>query len=173
MRQVLFIFNEPAAAAPWEPLHDGVMGGLSEGELVGGKGAACFAGTLSLANHGGFASVKTLLPPGALRNVAALVLKVRGDGRRYTVFLKTHDGPEAGNYKSLLDLPAGEWHEVRLPLSGFAASLHGKPDPSAPPLRADAVRVLGLMVADGRAGPFRLEVAGIAAGGGGGGDKKK
>lgn len=163
MRQVLFVFSDPAAAAPWKPLHDGVMGGLSGGELVGGTGAACFAGRLSLANGGGFASVRALLPPGALRGVKALVVRARGDGRRYTVFLKTHDGPEAGNYKAPLDLPAGDWHEVVLPLAGFAASLHGRPDPAAPPLRADAVRVLGLMAAGGREGPFRLEVAGIAA----------
>jgi len=163
MRRILFSFGTPDAVRPWEPLHDRVMGGLSEGELVGGTGAACFAGRLSLANSGGFASVRTPLPPGALRGVTALVFRVRGDGRRYTAFVKTHDGPEAGNYKAPLDLPAGEWHEVTLPLSGFSASLHGRPVPGAPPLAADAVRVLGLMTADGREGPFRLEVAGIAA----------
>ena len=85
-------------------------------------GAACFAGRLSLANNGGFASARTLLPAGALRGARALVVRARGDGRRYTVFLKTHDGPEAGNYKALLDLPAGDWHEVVLPLAGFSAS---------------------------------------------------
>jgi hypothetical protein len=43
---------------PWRAINDGVMGGVSLGEIVAIDNGLRFQGTLSLENNGGFASVR-------------------------------------------------------------------------------------------------------------------
>lgn len=56
----LFDFTEADAAKQWQTVNDGVMGGFSEGKFkITDAKTMEFFGTLSLANSGGFASVRT------------------------------------------------------------------------------------------------------------------
>lgn len=47
-------FGKDKVNREWRVLNDGVMGGLSEGQVTFTKNAVQFAGTVSLANNGGF-----------------------------------------------------------------------------------------------------------------------
>ncbi|MGB5674135.1 MAG: CIA30 family protein, partial [Gemmatimonadota bacterium] len=77
--------------ADWAVVNDGVMGGLSSSEFVdSGAGFAVFRGELSLDNNGGFASVRGIVPIGAMESHSGLALRVRGDGRSYQVRLRTN-----------------------------------------------------------------------------------
>ncbi len=54
----LFAFVSPDAAAGWQAVNDGVMGGVSDGRFrMTERQTLEFYGTLSLENNGGFASV--------------------------------------------------------------------------------------------------------------------
>ena len=55
----LFDFTGADAAKQWQAVNDGVMGGVSEGRFkITDEKTMEFFGTLSLANNGGFASVR-------------------------------------------------------------------------------------------------------------------
>ena len=58
--RTLFDFSKPDAAQAWQPVNDGVMGGVSDGRFkITDQGTMEFFGTLSLENNGGFASVRS------------------------------------------------------------------------------------------------------------------
>ena len=57
---------------------------------------------------------------------------------------------------------AGEWNDVRLPVSEFVATFRGSKVRLAPTLDAATVRVPGLVISDRQAGRFELRVDRIA-----------
>ena len=64
-----------ATAPDWFVVNDDVMGGVSSSTMqVTQEGTGVFAGRLSLANNGGFASVRTAMAPNDLADFAGLVL---------------------------------------------------------------------------------------------------
>lgn len=147
----------------WQPVNDGVMGGMSSSRLRhDAAGHAVFEGVVSLERNGGFASVRaaktSLGSPGTL----GYALAVLGDGRRYKLNLRIEDSFDGVNYQAGFTPQAGVWTEVALPLSAFAPSFRGRPVPGAAPLDPARVRQVGLMIADQQAGPFRLCIRRIA-----------
>ena len=161
--QTLFDF-EPGGDGPrWVAVNDGVMGGRSRGgpEIAAGK--LRFAGVLSLENNGGFSSVRTVGRDFDLSGVEAVVLRVRGDGRSYQLRLAT-DARFRGitvSYGAAFATTAGEWTDVRVPLSALRPSAHGFAL-LGPPLAPAQVREFGLLIGDKREGAFELEVDWIA-----------
>lgn len=151
---------EPGADEPrWVAVNDGVMGGRSRGGPEVADGRLRFAGELSLENNGGFSSVRTLARDFDFRDAAAVVMRVRGDGRSYQLRLAT-DARFRGivvSYGGEFPTVAGEWTEVRIPLDGLSPSAHGFAL-RGPPLDRAQVRELGLLLGDKREGPFALEV---------------
>ena len=154
----LFDFAHPAAASDWRAVNDGVMGGGSDGRFrVTDRHTLEFFGTLSLANNGGFASVRSRPRAMGLEKGDVLVLRVRGDGRVYSVNLYLPRPLTAFSFRAALPTK-DEWAVVRLPLDGFAATHFGRPVTNAEPLDPPEVHALGFLLGDKRAGPFALEV---------------
>jgi monofunctional biosynthetic peptidoglycan transglycosylase len=159
MVTVLLDFDDAAEAALWRPVDDVVMGGVSSSSFgLAEPGIARFSGNVSLENFGGFASVRT--PPRAWDTAGAtgFVLRVRGDGHTYKLTLRTNDGFDGIQYQARFNPPAGEWTEVRLPVTSFVATFRGRKVPFASSLDAAGVRAIGLMISDKQAGPFELLV---------------
>ena len=140
-------------------VNDGVMGGRSSGGPSVANGTLSFIGVLSLANNGGFASVRSVGRDFDLSDVSAMVLRVRGDGRRYQLRLATEARYRgmAVSYGAAFDTTAGQWIEVRLPLVTLAPTVRGSAM-QGPPLDASQVQEIGLLIADKREGAFALEV---------------
>ncbi len=159
----LIDFQDPGEAERWEAINDDVMGGISQGDMGVEAGHGIFSGELSLENNGGFASVRRDPQAFDLSHAAALALYVRGDGRRYQLRLYTDQLPRGAAYRAQFQPRAGEWERVELPWQEFEAVFRGRLLGDAPPLALDKIRQVGLMIADRRAGPFRLEVARIRA----------
>ena len=163
---VVFDFDAPKEAQRWRPVNDGVMGGRSEGAFrVSPDGILKFYGNLSLENRGGFASVRSRTTELELPQAEALLIRVRGDGRSYYCNLYVPSKRIAYSYRAKIDTKAGRWQEVRLPLTSFRATWFGRTLPDAPKIDAKNVRALGFMIADKKAGPFKLEVDWIRAAG--------
>jgi monofunctional biosynthetic peptidoglycan transglycosylase len=163
---VVFDFDTPKEAQQWRPVNDGVMGGRSEGAFrVSQDGILEFYGNLSLENRGGFASVRSRTTELELPQAEALSIRVRGDGRSYYCNLYVPSNRIAYSYRAKIDTEAGRWQEVRLPLSAFRATWFGRTLSDAPEIDAENIRALGFMIADKKAGPFKLEVDWIRAAG--------
>lgn len=159
---ILVDFSRSAADA-WFVVNDGVMGGLSSSDMVvTADGTGLFAGRLSLANNGGFASVRTAVRTD-LSGFAGLALRVRGDGRTYEVRLRTDDRFDGIAYRAEFDTEPGEWMTVILPFDRFVPTFRGYVPRGAPPLDTGAIGQLGLLLGDKREGAFRLEVRSILA----------
>lgn len=163
MTRTLFNFASAAAVADWSPIDDAVMGGLSSSQLRhDAAGHAVFEGQVSLANNGGFASIRSKPLPLHAPGARGYVLQVCGDGKRYKLNLRTDDNFDGVNYHAAFDAPAGRWTTVLLPLNAFRASFRGREVPSAASLDPARVRQVGLMTADRQAGSFALALRTIS-----------
>ena len=165
-------------------LDDVVMGGVSESSFAvtpgageGGGPAGVFSGVVRYENNGGFASVRSRnadprLDCGAY---AGLALRVRGDGQRYKLILRTDPGWDSITYCASFDTAAGAWQTVALPFTSFkpvfrAKTLTGERAVPLDPARLVSVQLmLSKFEYDGALnpaiapGPFSLPVARIAA----------
>ncbi len=158
--RTLFDFSKPDAAQAWQPVNDGVMGGVSDGRLkITDEGTMQFFGTLSLENNGGFASVRTRRTNLGFKPDDTLIIKLKGDGRAYLLNLYVPSLQIAYSYRAAIPTEAGEWTEVRIPLKDCYATSFGNKVPNAGPLDASKVNSMGFMLADKKAGPFKLEIA--------------
>ncbi|HEX5305592.1 MAG TPA: CIA30 family protein [Dyella sp.] len=161
--RMLMQFDHRPQEPRWIAVNDGVMGGRSTGGPALADGLLEFSGMLSLANNGGFSSVRSVGSDFDLSDATAVVLRVRGDGRRYQLRLAT-DARHRGltvSYGASFDTTAGEWIELRVPLASLEPSVRGTRLPG-PPLDPSQVRELGLLIADKREGAFALAVDWIA-----------
>lgn len=163
MTAVLFDFSDPRSVALWNPINDGVMGGVSHSQLRHDPaGHAIFAGHVSFENNGGFASVRCQPCDLGRQEVIAYLLEVRGDGKHYKLNLRTDNGFDGVNYQARFDPPAGIWTTCRLASADFLPNWRGRPVPDAPSLDTARLRQIGMMIADRQEGPFGLAVRSIA-----------
>jgi len=148
----------PVTDFEWSYLADTVMGGVSEGQARVEEGALRLTGTVSTANRGGFIQVRTEMPGGLPAGTTALRLRVRGNGERYFVHLRTSRTRLPWQYYQQGFDTGPDWAEVVLPLSGFAAS--GRMMAGA--VRPEDVRAVGL-VAYGRDHAADVSLAAMGA----------
>ena len=135
------------------------MGGVSEGKVrATEKKTLEFYGTLSLKNNGGFASVRTKTKKLGLEHGDTLVIRVRGDGREYSMNLYVPKPLVAFSYRATVQTKKDEWIEVKLPLDKFEATSFGRIVKDAGPVDPQEVNGLGFLLGDRKAGPFKLEV---------------
>lgn len=155
----LLDFDAPGEAALFSPVDDAVMGGVSSSRFLPGESSvAVFSGVVSLANNGGFASVRTQPRDWGIGAASSFVLRVRGDGKRYRFNVRAADSLEAFRYEGPVEPPAGEWTVVEVPLAAMIGKAFGRRVPLAGAPDPTRVRTLGFMISDKQAGPFRLEI---------------
>lgn len=144
---------------PWRAINDGVMGGVSLGEIVAIDNGLRFQGTLSLENNGGFASVRRPFH-GELESVQAIRLRVHGDGRPYQFRVRMDENDDDISWRHEFDTD-GSWQTIELLFDDFEPVIRGRKISGIDSLDVSGVRQLGFLIADGKAGAFRLDVAAI------------
>jgi len=155
----LFDFTEADAAKEWQAVNDGVMGGVSEGKFrITDAKMMEFFGTLSLANNGGFASVRSKAKKLGLEKGDTLVAKVKGDGREYTLNLYPNRSRTAFSYRATVQTKTDEWIEIKVPLDEFEATSFGRVVKEAGAVKPEEVSSVGFLLGDKKAGPFKLEI---------------
>ncbi|MEQ8515121.1 MAG: CIA30 family protein [Chromatocurvus sp.] len=157
---LLIDFDDGAESDRWRAIHDRVMGGRSEGQLRCENGMAIFSGDLSLANNGGFASVRREPEALPLAGASGIRLHVRGDGRAYQLRLHTGEAFDGVAYRAIFETRRDICLTLALPWSGFEPVFRGRVL-DAPPLQPAAVQQIGLMTADKQPGPFCLTLRAI------------
>lgn len=169
--RIVIDFSDAREAARWQPLDDRVMGGVSVSRLEGtSNGSSLFTGVMSLESNGGFASVRAPLPEAgsgagqtALAGARELVLSVRGDGKVYKLRLRTENDFDGVNYEARFQTEDGVRTEHVFAIADFSPVWRGRPVANAAPLDPAQVRNLGLLISDGQAGRFSLELYTLAA----------
>ena len=149
-------------ADSWVAVNDGVMGGLSQSHYREETGyAGVFAGVVSLANNGGFASVRAPLTLTNDHADEAMRLRVMGDGQAYSLRLHTDSSLSSIAYAASVKTVNGEISEHRFELSDFHPVWRGRAVHNAPPLNWADVRQIGLMISGKQEGAFRLRLVSL------------
>jgi len=141
------------------------MGGNSSSRFqINKDGNGVFLGTVSLENNGGFASVKNHEPLN-LSGYSKILLKVKGDGNRYSFRLQT--GVEGDvhkwSYEQRFETKANEWSITELELSQFEPTYRGKTPNDVPGLNPENIMRYGFLISDKQQGDFRLEIEQLTA----------
>ncbi|WP_419174263.1 CIA30 family protein [Desulfosediminicola sp.] len=161
---VLFDFENPVDLQDWLVVNDGVMGGLSRGEIIRtDSGTAVFQGILLLENNGGFSSTRTLHLPYRLDGFDGIVLRVRGDGNTYQFRLRLDGSFDGVAYRYKFQTEADKWTTVEVPFSECVPVFRGRKLSGVDPVSPEKIQQIGFLISEKQVGPFRLEVDLISA----------
>lgn len=178
--KILFDFNNPSVDVKnvWGAVDDVVMGGVSQSNIKLSSGTALFSGNVSTENSGGFASVRTknFDPSFNLSGYEGVEIRVKGDGKRYKIILRTETNWDGVGYCYSFDTEADTWINVKVPFAELTPVFRAKTVNDAPIIEANKICSFQLMLSkfeyDGglnpnfSAGAFSLEVETIKAYGG-------
>lgn len=121
----IFKFSSDASMKRWQTVNDGVMGGLSKSSLsISDDGYGQFSGHVSLANNGGFASVRLLTDVKVNPETQKITLKIKGDGKNYQFRLKSENDQEHSYIQEFKT--TGEWQTVELDFKDFSPQFRGQ-----------------------------------------------
>ncbi|KAL2524271.1 NAD(P)-binding Rossmann-fold superfamily protein [Abeliophyllum distichum] len=181
--KLIFGFEDSSSRElAWGALDDVVMGGVSESTFQidpnggeNGRPTGVFKGVVSTANNGGFTSIRTknFSVPEDLSAYDGIELRLKGDGRRYKLIVRTSRDWDTVGYTSGFDTIKDQWQSVRLPFSSLRPIFRARTVSDAPPFDASQIISLQLMFSkfeyDGKLnptfteGPFQLPVSSIRA----------
>ena len=159
----LFVFNllfattEANANARWYVVNDSVMGGISNSQVLQNDGNLVFTGNVSLANNGGFASIRTPLDV-KNQNITKIVLRVKGDGQTYQLRLRTNEYMDGAAYTRSFSTTKSEWLNIEFLPEDFQLTYRGRLLEQQPTINFKDIKQLGFMIAGKQAGEFRVEV---------------
>lgn len=149
----------------WKIVNDSVMGGNSSSQFqINEDGNGVFLGRISLANNGGFASVKNYESLN-LYGCRSVWLRLKGDGKRYSFRFQTRENGNVNDwsYKQLFKTVAQSMIEIHLPLNRFIATYRGRILDDVPELNPEAIARYGFLISEQQEGNFRLEIEKIWA----------
>jgi len=159
----LFVFNllfattEANANARWYVVNDSVMGGISNSQVLYENDNLVFTGNVSLANNGGFASIRTLLDVQS-QDITKIMLRIKGDGQTYQLRLRTNEYMDGAAYTRSFSTTKSEWLNIEFLPEDFQLTYRGRLLEQQPTISFKEIKQLGFMIAGKQAGEFRFEV---------------
>ena len=128
------------AAAYWQYVSDGVMGGVSRGSLSfdsdDGIGFARLTGDVSTANNGGFIQLRAGISFRALdddgASLTGIRVRARGNGEPYFIHLRTTDNRRPWHYYAASFTATDDWQDTALDFDSFRHSAGMAPDRPQP-----------------------------------------
>ncbi|MDC7998133.1 CIA30 family protein [Gilvibacter sediminis] len=156
---LLIDFGTQGNNQEWFALNDGVMGGMSSGNLNYTPTSFIFEGQVSLENNGGFASARGPFEAMDLSRFSTVIIKYRSTGMDFALTLNNSRLWYRPNYKASLPETDGQWKTISLDLNDFKEYRVGKATGNAisPQVLKKIIR-LGLISDEKRAGIYSIEV---------------
>ena len=118
-------FN-PNDSRNWSFFTDRVMGGVSSGKAFLGKsGSDNFVrleGNVSTANNGGFIQIRHSLAKSLDKDIQGISLKVRGNGEKYYVFIRTSSTLLPWQFYNASFKTSKNWKLIKINLEEFQPS---------------------------------------------------
>jgi len=137
----------------WYLVDDVVMGGRSSGNFNKTDDFILFHGEISLENGGGFSSIRCELEPHTKINKKVKV-ECAGDGRSYEIICKSKDQTA---YRAAFNTDKHETTLHDILIENFEASFRGR-KVNAEPLEKVEIEEIGIILADGQQGEFKLKI---------------
>ncbi|MEY3867247.1 MAG: hypothetical protein RLZZ338_1138 [Cyanobacteriota bacterium] len=175
--QIIFDFTQPSPEFKenWGSLDDVVMGGVSESSIRLINKTALFSGYVSTQNSGGFVSARSrnFTPPLNIGKYQGIELRVKGDGKRYKLIIRSEDKWDGLGYCYSFDTVYNIWMSVIIPFDQLIPVIRAKTVKNAAPFDPTHITSFQLMHSkfeyDGalnpkfEAGIFQLEIESIKA----------
>jgi uncharacterized surface protein with fasciclin (FAS1) repeats len=152
----VFTFEDRSQLASWRIVLDGVMGGLSTGDLRLQEDSMVFTGETSLRNNGGFSSIRCGVPDGTFADADSIKLRLRGDGRDWIVGTRKNSRMGGDSYWTKFNTEDGVWQTVMIPINGMERHFFGQRTNGR--ITPQEVQGLEFYMYDKKAGPFSLEI---------------
>ena len=154
--RTLFQFSQNADLRGWKVENDSAASGHSTSRLfINEAGNAIFTGDLSGENKETVPSVQYSFSPIRVSDGQAVVLGLKGDGKRYQ--LRVESGPKAPRaYVSDFET-SGEWQTIEISFASLRA-LPGGDEADPPSFPAKTMSAIHLLAANGTPGSFQLEI---------------
>lgn len=153
--------ENPLNATHWKITNDGVMGGLSNGDIIVNKtNQLIFLGHVSTDNNGGFTSVFSDIPK-LLPQFYKITIRVLGDGKLYQLRAKSKImGIEVG-FKAEFQTKQNQETLHQFNIADFTATFRGRTLANVQPLQADLISSIGFLIKSNQSGDFRLVINSI------------
>ncbi len=160
--RLLTDFTEDAPSFDWTVVNDSVMGGRSDGDFSINDGKFEFAGRTNT-RGGGFSSIRARTDTLDLSAFEGIRLRIKGDGRPYQWLIQTNARFRGQRVSFWGEFPTepGEWNTVELPFSSFVPRFRGM-ELRGEPLMPAEIRGMGVMIYDGKDGPFKLVIDSVS-----------
>tara|TARA_B100001094_G_scaffold65362_1_gene61451 strand:- start:2063 stop:2602 length:540 start_codon:yes stop_codon:yes gene_type:complete len=122
--KMIYDFHTNSSFQNWAVVDDGVMGGLSSGNLgIKEDGNGLFYGYVSLDNYGGFTSVR-FRKNISLKGYDKVVLRILGDNKFYQLRIKSGYRDRHSYVKTFY--AADEWSDIEISLSSMEPQFRGR-----------------------------------------------
>jgi hypothetical protein len=141
----------------WRITNDGVMGGLSNGEMTFAQDHGIFSGSISLDNNGGFSSVFRAVD-NLPQSYKKLVINIEGDGQAYQLRLIIYVNGYRLAYKHDFKTVANKRENHIFELADFKATFRGRAIPNAPLLNSEDIKEVGFLMTKKVSGQFALSI---------------
>lgn len=152
----LYDFNERSNIADWLVINDGVMGGLSQGNMeLSPDGNGVFRGKVSLENNGGFSSVRHSFAAKKVSDYDYLVLRVKGDGKRYQLRAKSEKSQKY-SYVAYFET-SGQWETISISMREMYPVFRGY-RLNQSNYEGMQLAEIGILIGNKKAEEFRLEI---------------
>ncbi len=153
---MLYQFSNASDSSDWRIVDDVVMGGRSSGNFfINKEGNGVFEGRVSLENNGGFSSVRHRLDKKGVRQYSAVVLKVKGDGKKFQFRIKdklSHSYSYIGSFTT-----STGWQTIKIPLADMYPSFRGR-KLNIPNYNGDTIEEIAFLIGNKTAEDFKLEI---------------
>ena len=156
-KEILIEDFNPANHLNWEVINDGVMGGISESNFqIQTDQTAIFSGRVSLENNGGFASVRASLRELVSGNFEKIVIRVKGDGKTYSLRIRTDQNFDGVAYACSFSTIKDEWTVHEFSPTEFVPTFRGRTLSNVPPLKDLKISHVGFLISAKQSGSFWL-----------------
>ena len=143
----------------WRIVNDDVMGGISSSKVfVTEVDKITFSGNVSLENNGGFASLRSQLKNYNFINFSGIEIKLKGDGKRYSISMKETTYFSGYFYTSSFETKKDEWIVVQIPFNQFKLYFYGKETNSTKKIPLNNIKEISLLIGDKQEGSFNTEI---------------
>lgn len=144
----------------WMLLSDNIMGGITKSKIEYTNNSVLLTGNISLANYGGFSSIKTKYKSVDLSKYNGIKIKFKSTNQKFAFTLEDNQNWTQPNYKREFSPKKDDtWEEVVIYFKDFQETVIGEPTGNMMKSKSlkNIVR-MGIMTYEKKEGTFSLEV---------------
>ncbi len=159
LKKTVYDFSKQTRPTGWLIINDGVMGGLSRGNIsMDDQGNGLFWGHVSLDNNGGFSLARLSVPSLDASGFSKIILEVKGDSKRYQFRLKEKKGQMHSHVHFFQT--HGDWERIEIPFEALTPSFRGR-TLNLPQFSGNQIEEIGLLIGNKKEEDFEIRIRSI------------